>query len=190
MHGHRQVFGLAGPIRWPNGWYGGSSTGRRFPTASAISAQGDGFRSCLPLRGSPGFQPGSLWCSACCTGTTAPWLERRHTDDGHNIAALISTVKPDGPTGARSDSTGAHLSGEGLKRLCAEGDPASLHYRSLPILRQDNLTQRQPYTLLTSAVIRYVSYHAQQHGRQPQSTNAFSSTSAVSLYSRLTQRQP
>ena len=52
----RQVFGLVGALAlagyFPNR--------RRFPTRERVSAY-DGFRSYLPLRGSPGFAPGSLF---------------------------------------------------------------------------------------------------------------------------------
>src|SRR5215471_3510945 len=46
-------------------------TYRRFPTPME-SVLDDGFRSCLPLRGSPGFAPGSLFMPASIIdGTTA-----------------------------------------------------------------------------------------------------------------------
>lgn len=47
-----QVFGLAGAHRV------GAPSGRRFPVVK--TSAGDGGRSCIPLRDSPGFSPGSL----------------------------------------------------------------------------------------------------------------------------------
>lgn len=47
-----QVFGLAGTHRF------GAPNGRRFPVM--MTSADDGGRSCIPLRDSPGFPPGSL----------------------------------------------------------------------------------------------------------------------------------
>ena len=70
LAGNRQVFGLAGLSAVQAAF----PTCRRFPV-SATSAD-DGFRSCIPLRDSPGFAPGSLF-------TLHPRWEERPTAKTH-----------------------------------------------------------------------------------------------------------
>ncbi|SCK39646.1 hypothetical protein H181DRAFT_03400 [Streptomyces sp. WMMB 714] len=80
-------------------------TGRRFPAPYKTSAY-DGGRSHSPLRGSPGFPPGSLFRRACLAGRTNQ-LHRQPSQEGgvRNTAGRAAPVPGCGPARSRA-STG------------------------------------------------------------------------------------
>jgi hypothetical protein len=64
-----QVFGLAGAH------HAGAPSGRRFPVIKTSAC--DGGRSCIPLRDSPGFSPGSLSHQAVASTWRSMWRALR-----------------------------------------------------------------------------------------------------------------
>ena len=81
-----------------------SPTGRRFPSARArarwpgvADSASDGGRSRLPLRGSPGFAPGSLLPRPAHRGTNhqRPHNKWAFTNVNHNILSFMKIPKPE-----------------------------------------------------------------------------------------------